>query len=88
MNGILPYPLLSLALLVLWLLLNQSVSAGHVILGSSSPSRVMGDGALRPEKPRIRRPGPACGSWAWCWWTSSARTSPSGGSSCAPGSRG
>ena len=34
MNGILPYPLLSLALLVLWLLLNQSVSAGHVILGS------------------------------------------------------
>ena len=34
MNGILPFPLLSLALLVLWLLLNQSVSAGHVILGS------------------------------------------------------
>jgi len=57
-NGILPYPLLSLALLVLWLLLNQSVSAGHIVLGSVIAilaSWVMA--ALRPEKPRIRRPG-------------------------------
>jgi len=29
----LPYPRLSVALLVLWLLLNQSVSAGHIALG-------------------------------------------------------
>ncbi|MEE1658265.1 Na+/H+ antiporter subunit E [Microvirga sp. CF3062] len=60
MSGILPYPLLSLALLVLWLLLNQSVSAGHVILGSVIAvlaSWVMA--ALRPEKPRIRSPGAA-----------------------------
>jgi multicomponent K+:H+ antiporter subunit E len=60
MNGILPYPLLSLALLILWLLLNQSVSPGHVILGSVIAvltSWVMA--ALRPEKSRIRRPGAA-----------------------------
>jgi multicomponent K+:H+ antiporter subunit E len=60
MSGILPYPLLSLALLVLWLLLNQSISAGHVILGSVIAvlaSWMMA--ALRPEKPRIRRPGAA-----------------------------
>jgi multicomponent K+:H+ antiporter subunit E len=57
MSGILPYPLLSTALLVLWLLLNQSVSAGHVILGSVIAilaSWAMA--SLRPEKPRIRRP--------------------------------
>lgn len=60
MSGILPYPLLSAALLVLWLLLNQSLSAGHIILGSVLAvlaSWVMA--ALRPEKPRIRRPGAA-----------------------------
>jgi multicomponent K+:H+ antiporter subunit E len=60
MSGVLPYPLLSLALLILWLLLNQSVSAGHVILGSliaALASWAMA--ALRPEKPRIRRPGAA-----------------------------
>jgi len=60
MNGILPYPLLSLALLVLWLLLNQSVSAGHVILGSViAVLASWAMAALRPEKPRIRRPGAA-----------------------------
>lgn len=29
-----PYPLLSLALLMLWLLINQSVSPGQIVLGS------------------------------------------------------
>jgi multicomponent K+:H+ antiporter subunit E len=60
MSGILPYPLLSLALLLLWLLLNQSISVGHGILGSVIAvlaSWVMA--ALRPDKPRIRRPGTA-----------------------------
>ena len=58
MNWLLPYPLLSAALLVLWLLLNQSVSPGHLVLGA-----VLGImaswalAALRPEKPRIRRFG-------------------------------
>lgn len=54
----LPYPLLSLALLGLWLLLNQSLSAGQIILGI-----VLGIGgalaltALEPPKLRLRRPG-------------------------------
>ncbi|KLK89540.1 monovalent cation/H+ antiporter subunit E [Microvirga vignae] len=60
MNWLLPYPLLSAALLVLWLLLNQSVSAGHVILGSVlALLAAWAMAALRPEKARIRRPGAA-----------------------------
>jgi len=57
MSWLLPYPLLSAALLSLWLLLNQSVSVGHLALGSVLAvlaSWTMA--ALRPEKPRIRRP--------------------------------
>jgi multicomponent K+:H+ antiporter subunit E len=60
MSSLLPYPLLSAALLALWLLLNQSVSPGHLVLGSVLAilaSWAMA--ALRPEKPRIRRPGVA-----------------------------
>lgn len=60
MSWLLPYPLLAAALLTLWLLLNQSVSHGHILLGSVIAvlaSWVMA--ALRPEKPRIRRPGAA-----------------------------
>ena len=30
-----PYPLLSLSLLALWLLINQSLSTGHILLGST-----------------------------------------------------
>src|SRR3546814_6387520 len=54
----LPYPLLSLALLALWLLLNQSLTPGQIILGV-----VLGIGgavaltALEPPKLRLRRPG-------------------------------
>jgi multicomponent K+:H+ antiporter subunit E len=60
MNWLLPYPLLSAALLVLWLLLNQSISAGHVILGSViAVLASWAMAALRPDKPRIRRPGAA-----------------------------
>jgi len=33
MASLLPYPRMSLALLALWLLLNQSLEAGHVVLG-------------------------------------------------------
>jgi multicomponent K+:H+ antiporter subunit E len=60
MSGILPYPLLSAALLVLWLLLNQSLSPGHLVLGSVlAVLASWAMAALRPEKPRIRRPGAA-----------------------------
>lgn len=60
MNWLLPYPLLSASLLVLWLVLNQSVSPGHLVLGAVLA--VLGSwamAALRPEKPHIRRPGTA-----------------------------
>jgi multicomponent K+:H+ antiporter subunit E len=57
MNWLLPHPLLSAALLCLWLFLNQSVSVGHLILGSLlAVAASWAMAALRPEKPRIRRP--------------------------------
>lgn len=54
MSRLLPYPLLALALLVMWLLLT-GFSPGHFVLGAAVAlivSRVML--ALRPEPPRIR----------------------------------
>lgn len=33
-HALLPTPVLSIALLVLWLLLNRSMSAGHILLGT------------------------------------------------------
>lgn len=55
MSRLLPYPLLTASLLVMWLLLNGA-SIGHVILGALiavGASRAMA--ALQPDKPRIRR---------------------------------
>lgn len=55
MSRILPYPLLTLALLLMWLLLT-SFSAGQLLLGAviaTAASRVMA--ALQPSKPRLRR---------------------------------
>ncbi|MFN7510538.1 MAG: Na+/H+ antiporter subunit E [Betaproteobacteria bacterium] len=55
---LLPAPLLSAVLFAVWLLLNQSVSLGHIALAAllavvlpwfTEP--------LRPERPRLRRPG-------------------------------
>ena len=34
MKHLLPAPLLSVALFLLWLLLNQTLSAGHMLLGA------------------------------------------------------
>ncbi|PWG02301.1 Na+/H+ antiporter subunit E [Sphingosinicella humi] len=51
----LPYPLLALALLAMWLLLNQSLAPGQLVLGGAVAlfaSRAMA--ALQPEKARIR----------------------------------
>ncbi|MCY1022290.1 Na+/H+ antiporter subunit E [Pyxidicoccus sp. MSG2] len=57
MRRLLPYPVLSLALLLLWILLMQSVSAGTLLLGvalalfwPAVTSR------LRPAPVRLRRP--------------------------------
>lgn len=58
MKRLLPTPLLSLALLLLWLLLNRSLSAGHwlmaVLLALLIPFLTQG---LRPLAVRVRRPG-------------------------------
>jgi multicomponent K+:H+ antiporter subunit E len=54
MRAILPYPMLSLGLLVMWLLLN-GVSAGHVVLGAViAVLAALAMTALQPSKPRIR----------------------------------
>lgn len=56
MTRILPHPLLSLALVVMWLLLNR-FSLGHLLLGSVVAlvaGRAMA--ALDPVRPRVRRP--------------------------------
>ena len=55
MSRLLPYPLLALSLLAMWLLLN-SMSLGHVVLGSIigiAASNVTA--ALQPPRSRIRR---------------------------------
>ncbi len=58
MKSILPTPLLSLALLALWLLLNRSVSAGHLILGTVLAIAIpLLTAGLRPMRVRVRRPG-------------------------------
>jgi multicomponent K+:H+ antiporter subunit E len=53
----LPYPLLSVALLAAWLLLNESFAAGHILLGATLG---LGGGlvlaALQPPQGRLRRP--------------------------------
>jgi len=58
MKRLLPSPLLSAALFVLWLLLNQSASPGTlllaVLLAVAIPSLTA---SLRPTPVRIRRPG-------------------------------
>lgn len=52
----LPYPILSLALVAAWLLLNQSVAAAHILLGVAlgiAGGRILG--ALQPPHRRPRR---------------------------------
>ncbi|MFC0218464.1 Na+/H+ antiporter subunit E [Pseudochelatococcus lubricantis] len=57
MAHLLPYPLLSLAILIMWLLLNQSVSPGQVVFGSLlALGGAWGMTTLGQETPRIRRP--------------------------------
>ncbi|UZE21648.1 Na+/H+ antiporter subunit E [Pseudomonas sp. B21-056] len=57
MKRLFPAPWLSLALWALWLLLNQSLSAGHLLLGAAlgllAPLLMR---PLRPRPIRIRRP--------------------------------
>lgn len=58
MTRLLPFPLMSAGLLAFWLLLNQTLSLGHVLLGGAVA--LAGGWALamlRPPKARLRRPG-------------------------------
>lgn len=58
MKRLLPTPLLSLALFGLWLLLNQSVSAGQLLLALLLAIAIpLLTAGLRPLPVRIRRPG-------------------------------
>ena len=54
---LLPSPLLTLALIVMWLVLNESLSPGQIILGVvfgvAAPALLS---PLRPARPRIRHP--------------------------------
>ena len=53
----LPHPLLSLSLVVLWLLLQNDVSAGHVVLGAVLGVLIpLVTAPFWPNRPTIRRP--------------------------------
>lgn len=55
MSRVLPHPILSAAIVVMWLLLNR-LSAGHLVLGLAVAILVgQAMSALEPSRPRIRR---------------------------------
>lgn len=56
MTRLLPAPLLSLALLAMWLLLNQTLAPGHLLLGAAlAITGPIALSALEPPKARVRR---------------------------------
>ena len=58
MTRLLPFPLMSALLLAIWLLLNQSLSAGQIVLGSVIA--ILGGWTLAKVQPpagRLRHPG-------------------------------
>jgi multicomponent K+:H+ antiporter subunit E len=56
-RAILPYPLLSLTLLAAWLLLNQSLSPGHLVIGGlAGLIAPRGLTLLEPPPARLARP--------------------------------
>ena len=58
MKRVLPAPLLSLALFALWLVLNQSLGIGHVVIAAVLALAVpVLSAPLRPLPVRIRHPG-------------------------------
>jgi len=60
MKRLVPAPLLSAVLLALWLLLNRTLGAGHVLLGLALALAIPWlTAGLRPVPVRIRRPGVA-----------------------------
>jgi multicomponent K+:H+ antiporter subunit E len=58
MTRLLPFPLASAGLLGLWLLLNQALSPGQIVLGVAlALAGGWALAALQPPKARVRRPG-------------------------------
>jgi multicomponent K+:H+ antiporter subunit E len=58
MKRLLPAPVLSLALFMTWLMANESVSAGHLLLGAALALMLPWlTQARRPDKPRVRHLG-------------------------------
>jgi multicomponent K+:H+ antiporter subunit E len=56
MTRLVPYPLMSAALVAFWLLINQSVSPGHLVLGAAAGlAGGWALAALGPPKARVRR---------------------------------
>jgi multicomponent K+:H+ antiporter subunit E len=58
MTRLLPFPIVSASILIVWLLLNQTLSPGHILLGGAV-ALVGGRALLLLELPkaRLRRPG-------------------------------
>lgn len=57
MKSLLPAPLLSVSLFILWLVLNGTVAAGHLVLGIIIAIVVpLSTQSLRPTRQRVRRP--------------------------------
>ncbi len=58
MKKLVPSPLLSGVLWLVWLLLNNSVHPAHVVLGAALAVAVpLVTQRLRPDRPRLARPG-------------------------------
>src|SRR5690606_3296331 len=58
MRRLLPYPVIAVGLLALWLLLNQTLSLGHVLIGAVvAIAGGMILSVLEPPKAHLRRPG-------------------------------
>ena len=78
MTRLIPFPIASASLLVLWLLLNQTLSPGHILLGGAVA--LVGGwalAALEPPKARPRRLAPSSAWLLWSLQTSCGPTSPS-----------
>ena len=58
MQRILPHPLMSITLALVWLLLVNTVNIGHVLLGALFGVLIpMFTNAFWPERPHLARPG-------------------------------
>lgn len=57
MKRLLPFPYLSLLLLIVWLLMNNSVSAGQILLGVIFALLIpMGTSSMRKTQPTLKKP--------------------------------